>query len=314
MKSLSKVKKLFLDPNYRFVVLAEHGVYRKLEDEAYVRCMYKAKFGKYPDLVNPKTYTEKLQWLKLYDRKADYTRMVDKHDAKEYVAERIGDEFIIPTLGVWNTYEEIDFALLPNQFVLKTTHDSGGVVICKDKHAFDHKKAKKILTRSLQRNFYALHREWPYKSVQPRIIAEEYIEDAKTEELRDYKFFCFDGKVKALFVASDRQNKHEETKFDFFDENYQHLPVENGHPNARVAPEKPVLFEEMKNIAERLSSGFPHLRVDLYEVNGKIYFGELTFYHWSGFVPFSPAEWDETFGSWLSLPSVGEHKDKERGV
>ena len=145
-------------------------------------------------------------------------------------------------------------------------------------------------------------REWPYKNVRPRIIAEKYMEDNETKELRDYKFFCFDGQPKALFVASDRQCK-EETKFDFFDMNYQHLPITNGHPNASVIPEKPIKFNEMKVLAEKLSNGFPHVRVDFYEVNGRVYFGELTFYHWSGFMPFNPEKWDYEFGSWLKLPA-----------
>ena len=151
-------------------------------------------------------------------------------------------------------------------------------------------------------NYYYLGREWPYKNVKPRIIAEKYMEDSSTSELRDYKFFCFDGVVKALFIASDRQCKTEETKFDFFDENYNHLPITNGHPNASKIPEKPKCFEEMKKLACNLSVGIPHVRVDFYEVNGKTFFGELTFSHWSGFVPFSPEEWDRKFGEWIILP------------
>lgn len=288
--------------DYRFVVLAERGFYKKMDDETYINRMYKAKFGVYPDLIHPKTYTEKLQWLKLHDHRPEYSKMVDKYEAKKYVSDRIGEAYIIPTLGIWDHFDKIDFELLPNQFVLKTTHDSGGVVICKDKGSLDLKKARRVIEKSLHSNFYLRYREWPYKNVQPRIIAEQYMEDKKTRELRDYKFFCFDGKVKALFIASDRQNKREETKFDFFDENFVHLPFVNGHPNADVPPEKPLMFNEMKEIAERLSSGFPHVRIDLYEVDGKVLFGEMTFCHWSGFVPFNPKKWDEIFGSWLRLP------------
>ena len=155
----------------------------------------------------------------------------------------------------------------------------------------------------MNRNFYWWEREWPYKSVKPRIIAEQYMEDAATAELRDYKFFCFNGEVKALFIATERQKEGEEVKFDFFDADFNHLPVRQGHPNAQIAPEKPVTFAEMKRLATKLSEGIPHVRVDFYEVNGKIYFGELTFYHFGGAVPFEPSEWDKTFGDWITLPA-----------
>lgn len=300
-----KAKKLIrylLDADYRFAVNDSHGLYRKMSDESYLKKKYYAKFGKKLNLSNPQTFSEKIQWLKLHDRKPIYSRMVDKIEAKLIVAELIGNEYIIPTLGIWDRFEDINFDELPDQFVLKCSHDSGGLVICKDKNKFDVKKAEEKIRKSLQHNYYLSGREWPYKNVNPRIMAEQYVEDSSTEELRDYKFFCFDGKVKALFVASDRQ-KEEETKFDFFDENYNHLPFENGHPNANVIPEKPATFEAMKKIAEKLSAGIPHLRVDLYEVDGRIYFGEMTFCHWSGFQPFSPEEWDYTFGSWIKLPT-----------
>ena len=299
-----KLLNLLFSADYRFIALAEHGFYKKLDDVSYIKRMYKAKFGQYPDLVNPKKYTEKLQWLKLNDHNPLYTQLVDKYEVKNYVKDIIGEQYIIPTFGVWNCFEDIDFDRLPNQFVLKTTHDSGGVIICRNKSEFNYSKAKKILTKSLNNSFYSLYREWPYKNVKPKIIAEKYMEDIKTHELRDYKFFCFGGKVKSLFVASDRQNTREETKFDFFDENYNHLPFTNGHPNAAILPEKPIQFEKMKELANKLSCGFPHVRVDLYEVNGAIYFGELTFCHWSGFVPFNPPEWDCIFGSWLNLPDI----------
>ena len=299
---IKKIFRFILNSDFRFAVLAEHGFFKKMDDEKYINKMYKAKFNKFPNLKEPKNYTEKLQWLKLYDHNPLYTSLVDKYEVKNYVKERIGEKYIIPTLGVWNKFEDIDFNILPNQFVLKTTHDSGGVVICQNKDTFDYMQAKNKIEKSLKNSFYSIYREWPYKDVQPRIIAEKYMKDGKTQELRDYKFFCFDGNVKALFIASDRQNINEETKFDFFDENFNHLPFVNGHPNADVTPEKPSRFDEMKEVAQKLSNGFCHVRVDLYEVDGSIYFGEMTFYHWSGFVPFIPSEWDEVFGNWLILP------------
>lgn len=258
--------------------------------------------GRRLNLQNPQTFSEKLQWLKLYDRRPEYTTMVDKYAVKKYVSDKIGEQYIIPTLGVWESFDEIDFSKLPNQFVLKCTHDSGGLVICKNKNTFDIQDAKAKIEKSLKNNYYYSSREWPYKKVKPRIIAEEYMEDTQTSELRDYKFFCFNGKVKMLFIASDRQSKNEETKFDFFDIDFKHIDVRNGHPNASVPPEKPSQFELMKTLAEKLSVDIPQVRVDFYEVDGRVYFGEITFFHWGGFVPFEPSKWDKTFGDWIELP------------
>lgn len=274
-----------------------------LPDALYLKLKYRVLMGKNLNLKNPVNYTEKLQWLKLHDRKPIYTDMVDKYEAKRYVAERIGEKYIIPTYGVWNSFDEIDFDALPDRFVLKCTHDSGGLVIVKDKSQLDKEQAREKITQCLKRNFYYSGREWPYKNVKPRILAEAYMEDSKTAELRDYKFFVFNGKAKALFIASERQKEGEETKFDFFDMDYNHLPIKNGHPNAEVPPRKPETFEQMRVLAEKLAADVPHLRVDFYEVDGKIYFGELTFSHWTGMVPFEPAQWDKTFGDWLQLPN-----------
>lgn len=265
---------------------------------------FKQRVGYKMDWKNPKTFNQKLQWLKVYDRKPIYTTMVDKYEAKKYVADIIGDEYIIPTLGVWNDFDDIDFDTLPDQFVLKCTHDSGGLVIVRDKAKFDKEAARKKLKSALKKNPYTVDREWPYKNVKPRIIAEKYMEDTTTQELRDYKIFTFDGVAKALFVATDRSSETEETKFDFFDMEYRHLDIRNGHPNAAVPPAKPETFEEMKELAQKLSQNIPHLRVDFYEVDGKAYFGELTFSHWSGMTPFEPEKWDKTFGSWIKLPEI----------
>ena len=293
------------DTGYRFNVNRSHfGMYKDMPDEEYLKRMFRYKLGYELDLKNPRTFSEKLQWLKLYDRRPEYTLMVDKYEVKKYVAERIGEEYIIPTLGVWNHFDEIDFDALPNQFVLKCTHDSHGLSICKDRSQWDKQEAKKRLENGLKHNYYYNFREWPYKNVKPRIIAEKYMDDTETQELRDYKIFTFDGIAKALFIASDRQTKGEETKFDFFDVDFKHLPFTNGHPNAQVIPAKPKTFELMKVLAEKLSKGIPHVRVDFYEVNGKAYFGELTFFHWSGLTPFDPEEWDQKFGSWIKLPKI----------
>lgn len=276
---------------------------KRISDEMYIKLQFRAFMKKKLNLKNPVTYNEKLQWLKLNDHNPLYTTLVDKCDVKEYVAKIIGDEYIIPTLGVWNKFDDIDFDTLPEQFVLKCTHDSGGLTICTDKGKFDKEHAKLKMEKYLRRNYYLQSREWPYKNVKPRIIAEKYMEDEKSNELSDYKFFCFDGKVKLLFVATERQNKNTETRFDFFDTKFNHIDLRNGHPNANKPIEKPLNFERMVEFAEILSKGIPHVRVDFYEVNGKVYFGEMTFYHWSGLVPFEPEEWDTILGSWIKLPS-----------
>lgn len=278
-----------------------------LPDEMFIRLNYLRRMKQWPDLKHPTTYNEKLQWLKLHDRQPLYTQLVDKYEVRRFVEERIGGEYLVPLAGgPWNSFDEIDFDALPERFVLKCTHDSGGLVICRDKRTLDREKARRRISQSLGQNFYYHNREWPYKDVQPRIIAEAYMEDASTSELRDYKFFCFDGEPRMLFVASDRQTAGEETKFDFFDMDYNHLDLRNGHPNAAVPPEKPAQFGLMRELAQKLSRGIPHVRVDLYEVNGRVYFGEMTFYHWSGMVPFDPPEWDRKLGSWIGLPENGK--------
>jgi hypothetical protein len=221
---------------------------------------------------------------------------------KKYISAKIGNEYVIPTLGIWDKFDDIDFDKLPDQFVLKCTHDSGGIVICTDKSNFNVNSAKRKIEKSLKFNFFYIAREWAYKSVKPRIIAEMYMMDESGLELKDYKFFCFNGEVKALFIATDRNTKNEETKFDFYDINFNHLPIRHGHPNAIKPIDKPFGFEKMIEIASILSKNIPHVRVDLYNINGKIYFGEFTFFHHAGFVAFEPDEWDYIFGNWIQLP------------
>jgi len=273
-----------------------------IPDTLYIKLKYFYHFHHFPNLKSPKTYNEKLQWLKLYDRRPEYTMMVDKYLVKDYVAKIIGKEYIIPTLGVWTSVDSIDWDSLPNQFVLKWNHDSGSIVICKDKDKFNKDLAVQKLKKNEHSNGYWYGREWPYKNVKPRIIAEQYMED-EDGELKDFKFFSFDGETKAMFVATDRFNKEEDTKFDFYDTQFNHMPFTNGHPNASRHISKPQNFELMIQLASKLSKGYPHIRVDFYEVNGKVYFGELTLYHWSGFVPFTPSKYDLEFGKWINLPT-----------
>ena len=307
---MSKIKTFFklLKNNRRGIKIAlfdnlvHIGFYNRLSDERFLKKSFKIKMNKELNLQNPTTYNEKLQWLKIYDRKPEYSILVDKYLVRDFVAKTIGEEYLIPLLGKWDNAKKIDFNSLPNRFVLKCNHDSGSVCICEDKNSFNFKKVTSFLNKSLKKNLFFWSREWPYKNVQPCIIAEEYMEDKQMNELRDYKFFCFNGVVKAMFIAQDRQKKNEETKFDFFDENFNHLSVVNGHPNAKIIPEKPKNFELMKMLASKLSNGIPHVRVDFYECDNRVYFGEMTFFHWSGMVPFVPESWDELFGEWIDLP------------
>lgn len=274
---------------------------RFLPDEMYIQLNYFAHFKKFADLKNPVTYNEKLNWLKIHDRDPLYTELVDKYAVKEYVGQKIGEEYIVPTLGIWDSVDKIDFEALPNQFVLKCTHDSEGLVICKDKTQLDFEAAKEKLRQCQKQNFFYIGREWPYKHVKPRIIAEQYIEDHIDGELRDYKFFCFDGEPKAMFIASERSKGT--TKFDYYDLEFSHLDIIQKYPNAETPRRKPVCFDEMIKFSKVLSKGFPHVRVDFYEVDGKLYFGEMTFYHFSGFMPFNPSCWDSRFGEWINLSS-----------
>lgn len=293
--------RLLTDRDFRFRLLAERGKMGHVSADEFVRRRYRCEMGRELNLDTPATYTEKLQWLKLYDHRPEYTTMVDKYEVKQYVADKIGGEYIIPMLGVWERVEDIDFDSLPERFVLKTTHDSGGIVVCKDKQTLDVHAAKKKLAHFLQRNYYDYNREWPYKNVKHRIIAEAYMEDTHQGELRDYKFFTFGGEPKVLYIAQGR-GKGEPTVADFFDMEFNHLPFTIDHDMAPVPPEKPVNFELMKRLAAKLSEGTPQLRVDFYEVDGKVYFGEMTFFHCSGLAPFHPEQWDQTFGEWVTLP------------
>lgn len=290
-----------IKPIQIFNALGARNFFNWMPDPLYLKIQYRLAMHKKLDLEHPVTYNDKIQWLKLHDRKPEYTTMVDKYAVRKFIADTIGDEYSIPLVGgPWYRFEDIDFDSLPDQFVLKCNHDSGGLVICKDKSSLDINAARKKINKSIKRNFYWANREWPYKDVKPCIIAEQYMVDDSGYELRDYKFFCFDGEPKAMFIATDRSS-HSSTKFDFFDMDFNHLPFTNGHPCADKTPEKPKGFDEMVRLAKVLSQGIKQVRVDFYEINGRVYFGEMTFSHWSGMVPFKPEEWDYKFGEWINL-------------
>lgn len=273
-----------------------------IPDKQYLELMYRVRMGKKLDLKNPQTFNEKLQWLKLYDRKPEYTMMVDKYEAKKYVADKIGNEYIIPTLGVWDSYDEIDFEGLPNQFVLKCTHDSGGLVICRDKKQFDKEAAREKIEKSLKSNFFWVGREWPYKNVKPRIIAEKYMKDTETKDLRDYKVYCFNGIAKFLYL-SEGMEEHTTAKVSYV--NLDWTPAEfrrSDYQEFDSLPPKPERLEDIIKLAEVLAKGLNFIRADFYEINNRIYFGEMTFFPGAGFTPFISEMDDLRMGKLLNLP------------
>jgi hypothetical protein len=297
---LLKIWGVLTSPRRLISVLGARGYLNWMPDALYLKIVFPMYTGYKLDLRNPKTFNEKLQWLKLYDRNPAYTQMVDKYGVREYIAKKIGEEYLIPLLGVWERFEDIDFSQLPDQFVLKPTHDSGSVVICKDKSKLDISAAQKKINKSLKRNFYYMGREWPYKNVKPRIIAEKYMAD-ESGELKDYKFYCFNGVVDCVMVCFDR--KTGDTKYYFFDNSWN---LKRINKRGKEAPEnftltKPKYIDKMFSLAETLSTEIPYVRVDLYELNSKIYFGELTFYPSSGFDPNYLKETDEYFGNLINF-------------
>lgn len=295
------IVKRLLNSDKRFLLAQEYGLTNFIPDELYLRRMFKATLHKELDLNNPQTFNEKLQWLKLHDRRPEYTNMVDKSTVKEYVGKTIGEQYLIQTLGVWEQFDDIDFNILPNSFVLKCTHDSGGVIVVRNKNEFDKNIARKILSKSLKRNFFYYGREWPYKNVPPRIIAEDLLEDSDSIGLNDYKLMCFNGKVQCSFVCTQRFST-EGMRITFFDREWNVLPFERHYKKSAVEIQKPKNYEKMLDLAEKLSKGIPFVRVDFYEVSGRIYFGELTFFPGSGFEEFTPECWDKILGDWIELP------------
>lgn len=282
------------------------GYLNWMPDALYLKIIYRSRMGKALDIRNPELFSEKMQWLKLFDRNPLYTKMVDKYEAKEYVSQIIGDEFTIKTLGVWDSFEDIDFATLPNQFVLKCTHDSGGLVICRDKSTLDLDKAREKIEGSMKVNYFWSTREWPYKNVKPRIIAEEYMEDeTNTSGLTDYKFFCFNKKPRFLYVSQGLEN-HDTAGISFYDFSGVEMPFKRTDYRS-LGPhfELPSNFEELLMIAEKLADSVnsAFARIDLYSINGKCYFSEITFSPCSGMMPITPKEWDWKLGEWIELPS-----------
>lgn len=269
-----------------------------LSGKTFIKLKFRRRLKEWPDLKNPKTFNEKLQWLKLNDRKKRYSVMADKYEVKKYITQFIDDKYIVPTYGVWDKFEDIDFDQLPDKFVLKTTHDSGGVVICEDKNTFDYDKAKDFLEDHQDENYYYRGREWAYKNIEPRIMAEKLLEFNENQEINDYKVFCFNGKAKYILVCSDRQSDLKET---FFDTDWNLAPFKRPDLDINKDEKKPKNLEKMIEISEVLSKDMPFLRVDFYDMNNGPLIGELTFYPASGFEPFEPKEWDEKLGAMIDL-------------
>ena len=296
---MNKIIKYIKKTKLIIIYLMNKNFFFFLPDKVYLKWKFRLIMGYKLNLRNPQTFNEKLQWLKLYDRKPIYTTMVDKYEAKEYVKNIIGEEHIIKTLGIYNSYEEIDFDLLPNKFVIKPTHTSGDVYLCDNKSKINHKELKRKIKKWLKRDYYMVHREWPYKNIKPRIIIEKYLCNEKNKELIDYKISMFNEKHAYTLVCSDRKT---DLKFTFFDnkDNFIELTQENCPNDKNV--KLPINYKKMLELAQKISKGTIESRIDFYDINGKIYFGEITFFDSAGFGEFNPEEYDLKFGQMLKLP------------
>lgn len=300
--TFKKLLGVFKNPRKILLYMIGMGMFDFLSDKSYIKLEYRLNQKKKLNLDAPVSYSEKLQWIKLYDHNPLYTDVVDKYKVRDFVKERIGEEYLIPLLGVWDDPNEIDFDSLPDKFVLKCNHNSGkGMTICKDKSKADFDEIRSELKKGLNEDYFKVHREWPYKNVERKIICEKYMEDAETGELRDYKFFCFDGKPEILLLISERFSS-ETVKYDFFDMNGDPVDLFSVYKRTSdVIPKIPEDFELMKELSAELSKGFRHVRVDLYEANGKIYFGELTFFPTSGYNEMKPKKWENLLGSYINI-------------
>jgi hypothetical protein len=292
---LSLIKSLISHPRLFLSALWSSRIFHFVPDRIFLKIKYFLIFGKRLNLKNPQTFNEKIQWLKLYDRKPEYTQIVDKYEVRKYIEDRIGNEYLIPLFGVWDNFDDINFDNLPNQFVLKANHFSGGVFICKDKQGFDIEKTRKEMNKVLKRNYYFYGREWPYKNVKPRIKAEKYMVDESGVELKDYKIYCYDGLPKYILVCSERYLRSG-LKKTFFDPNWNYIHGIVNWPKSEQTIKEPHSLKEMLRLSRLLSKDISFLRVDFYEVQEKIYFGELTIHPAAGFEDHSTPDWDKKMG------------------
>lgn len=305
---MGKIKKLFSEPKKGILYLMNKGIFRFLPDKQYIELKYFLEMNEKLDLKNPKDYSSKLQWLKLYDRNPEYSKLVDKYESKQYVKETVGEEYVVPTIGIYNKFEEINFDDLPNKFVIKTTHGCGGGEVCTDLKSLDLKALKKELNNSLKNNYFYNHREYPYKNVKPRIIVEELLQNDDGSKLIEYNIFCFNGKPKYILVCygDKRKNRYN----DYYDINLKKLDLKIKYASSKEVHKFPEKINKMIELSKKLSKGIPSLRVDFYYVNGKIYVGELTFFHWAGFLKFEPKEENLKWGNELTLPQKKEKNEK----
>ena len=274
---------------------------RILPDKGYVFLDYIRKLHTIPDLKQPKSFNEKLQYIKLYDHNPKYTKMVDKLAMREIIKEKIGEGYTVPVLGIWNSFDEIDFNTLPERFVLKCNHDSGSYIICPDKGSLDLDKAKKKISVALKHDYYYQNREWIYKDIKPLVFAEQFLTDNETDFLWDYKCFCFNGKPRLMYIEKEAADNKTAAFFDM-DKNFLDLEIDDPRPS--VPPVLPDCFDSMKDISAILSEGIPFLRVDFFCIKGKIYVGEMTFFHDGGFAKIREQEWNLKMGSWIDLSGI----------
>ena len=300
---LRKIYKGLKNPSIFGLYFLRKKISRILPDKIHILLLYRLSMGKSLNLFEPRSFNEKLQWLKLYNHNPNYINLVDKYEVRNFIKNNIGEEYLVPLIGVFDRVEDIDYSVFPNEFVLKPTHTSGDVIICRNKSELNIKETNKILKRWLKRNYYWYQREWPYKNIKPRIICEELLSDGHSEDLIDYKILCFNEKPRCLFLCHDRKSE-EGLKVDFYDMDWNSLPFERHYPKSAKKISKPICFNEMIELARTLSKGIPFVRVDFYVINNKPLFGELTFYPGSGIEEFTPESFDYVLGSWIDLSVV----------
>lgn len=301
---MGKLKKAIDDPRAAMAWAFRKTKMMWHDDEQYLRILYRLFYGHKLNLENPKLYSEKMQWLKLFYRKPEFTQMVDKYEVKKLVTDKLGGGIVIPCYGVWNSFDDIDFDQLPNQFCLKCTHDSGSYVVCKDKPTFDKEAARKKLMKNLNKNFFYEFREWPYKNVKPRIIAEKYEPSLGNVGSEEYKLTCCDGEVKAITVCGGVPHADYSLRSnDTFTKDWKRQDWYAYYKPKGGDIKKPTQMDKIIEMSEELSKGIPYIRIDWYIIDGKPYFGEFTFYTWAGFLRFTPPEWDKKMGDWIKLPN-----------
>lgn len=301
-KIMSKIRTFIENPQYFITSPAAKGWLNWVPDSLYLKVLYRVIMGRKLNLKNPKEYNEKLQWLKLNDRKPEYSTMVDKYEVREYIEDLLGDKYLIPCLGIYDSVDDIDIDALPERFVLKCTHDSGSVEICKDKSSFDIEGARHRLSQAMKRNYYATYREWPYKYVKPRIIAEGYLE-GDGGDLKDYKVMCFNGEAKIIEVHENRFVEGKVHTQTFYDREWNIVPLTQVETVTVDRPgERPRQLDEILRLSELIAKDMYHARIDWYIEGDKIYFGEITFFDGSGFESFSTPEMERMLGDMINLP------------